>query len=191
MAGVAPAFFDLPVATPALAVVERTGLGIATIMARAGHGPEAIAAAIGFPSPSRRSTPKKEECRPRSVSHKGLTLVGTGPGQWLAVQQDAAPEWAEALAYRLSGIASVADQSGGYAVLGIGGSEARSLLSRGAYIDLHPDAFGPGTAATTMIAHIGVTFWQIDDAPRYELAVFRSYATSFSHWLTTAAANLT
>jgi heterotetrameric sarcosine oxidase gamma subunit len=94
------------------------------------------------------------------------------------------------LAARLAGIASVSDQSSGYAVLRIGGSASRDLLSRGAFIDFHPARFGPGSAAVAVIAHIGVILWQIDDAPTYEVALFRSYAASFWHWIEATSAGM-
>ena len=55
-------------------------------------------------------------------------------------------------------------------------------------IDLHPRAFGPGDAAVTSVAHVGVHLWQIDAAPTYELAVPRSLAAAFWHWLVESAA---
>jgi methylglutamate dehydrogenase subunit D len=37
-------------------------------------------------------------------------------------------------------------------------------------------------------AHIGVHFWQLDAAPTYDFAVFRSFAASFCEWLLDASA---
>jgi sarcosine oxidase subunit gamma len=48
--------------------------------------------------------------------------------------------------------------------------------------------FATGSAATSVIALMGVTLWQVDDAPTYDLAVFRSLAGSFWTWLTDSAA---
>jgi methylglutamate dehydrogenase subunit D len=55
---------------------------------------------------------------------------------------------------------------------------------------LHPTVFRPDSVATTVIAHIGVIFWQLDDAPTFEVATFRSYAFSFRRWLDATAAAL-
>jgi methylglutamate dehydrogenase subunit D len=41
-----------------------------------------------------------------------------------------------------------------------------------------------------VIAHIGVILWQLDDAPTFEVATFRSYAFSFRRWLDATAAAL-
>jgi sarcosine oxidase subunit gamma len=87
-------------------------------------------------------------------------------------------------------MASVSDQSGGYVILRISGPAARTLLQRGAPVDLHPSAFGPGSVAATVIAHIGVIIRQLDATPAYEIALFRSYAASFGHWLDAAVAAL-
>lgn len=55
-------------------------------------------------------------------------------------------------------------------------------------IDLHPSVFGPGSAAVTSIAHIGVCLWHAGDHAAYELVVSRSFAESFWDWLLGAAA---
>jgi sarcosine oxidase subunit gamma len=91
---------------------------------------------------------------------------------------------------RLGALASVCDQSGGYQILQLSGPDARTLLQRGAAIDLHPSAFASGSVATTVIAHIGVILRQLDAAPTYEVALFRSYAASFRHWLDAAVCAL-
>ena len=49
-------------------------------------------------------------------------------------------------------------------------------------------AFKTGDVAVTSASHIGITLWQIDDAPRYRLAVARSYSGSFWRSLVAAAA---
>jgi heterotetrameric sarcosine oxidase gamma subunit len=153
--------------------------GLAVVMARAGGG-EALPAALGadLPARSQRSTARD------------VALVGTGPGVWLAVKDDAEPAWAARLAEKIGDAASVSDQSSGYAVLRLRGSAARELLSRGAFIDFEPPHFVAGSAAVTVIAHIGVILWQLDDAPTYEVALFRSYADSFWHWVKAASAGM-
>jgi heterotetrameric sarcosine oxidase gamma subunit len=55
-------------------------------------------------------------------------------------------------------------------------------------LDLHPSVFSTGSAAVTVVNHIGVTLWQTDDVPTYRLAVPRSYVGSFMEWLTASAA---
>jgi len=164
-------------------LTERPGLALATIMARQGVDAAAVGAALGLAAP----------IRPERRAGGGLELVATGPGQWLAVADAPASPWPEVLESRLGGLASVSDQSGAYVVWRIAGPGARALCQRGVAIDLHPDAFPPGAAATTVIAHLGVVLWRLEDpnAPEtFEVAVFRSYAQSFRHWFEITARSL-
>jgi sarcosine oxidase subunit gamma len=64
----------------------------------------------------------------------------------------------------------------------------REALAKGVAIDLHPRAFKTADAAATLVSHVAVQLWQVDDAPTYELAVARGFALSFWHWLATSAA---
>jgi sarcosine oxidase subunit gamma len=154
-----------------LSILEVTGTGLATVMARKGIDAAAIGTALGVTPPT----------GPHASGDDALMLIGTGPGTWLARCAAAPPGWAESLGHRLAGLASVSDQSAGYRLYRITGRQAPTLLRRGAYIDI--DSSGPGSAATTVIARIGVIVRQVDADPTYELAVFRSYAESFRHWL--------
>lgn len=161
-------------------IAERTGFGLATVMSRKGVAAAAIGAALGV------------DLRdgPYCSAGDGLVLLGTGPGSWLA-QVDAAPDgWAAGLRDRLGALASVSDQSGGYAIFRMSGPAARTVLQRGASIDFHPAAFAPGAVATTVIAHIGVIIRQIDDAPTYDMMLFRSFAGSVRDWLDTTIRGL-
>ena len=170
----------LPAGPGDVAVGERTGLGIATLMARGG-GTARLAeqvAELGVALPD----------GPRALVAGDVTIVGTGAGTWLLLSAGAGSCWAADLAHAYRDVASVADQSSGYAVLRLSGEGARALLSRGAFLDFHPDMFAPGAAAVTLIAHMGVILWQRDAAPTFEIALFRSLAESFWHWLESAAA---
>jgi sarcosine oxidase subunit gamma len=168
----------LPTGAGDVAIADRPGLGMATVMARAGGD---VAGRI------REAFRLELPAGPRSASAGGLTMVGTGPSTWLAVQERASPDWADELAAALDGVASVADQSSGYAVLRVAGAGARRMMSRGPFLDFDPARFGAGDAAVTLIAHMGAIVWQVDDTPTYDIAVFRSYAGSFWHWIETAA----
>lgn len=161
-------------------ILQREGLGIASVMARKWVDPAAIGAALGTEIPR----------GPHATFAGARTVLGTGPGAWLILADDADPDFADALAKELTELASVADQSSAYVVQRLAGLGARTLLQRGAAIDLHPDIFRAGAAATTVIAHIGVIVWQVDDRPTYDVATFRSYATSFGHWLEQTSAAL-
>jgi methylglutamate dehydrogenase subunit D len=163
-----------------LIVDERSGFGIATVMGRKDVTAATLAKTLGFSPPE----------GPARIKHDGMAWIGTGPATWLAMTD--APEigWPASLEQRLKGLASISDQSGSYRIFRIAGDRARALLQRGAFIDLHADAFRQGSAATTLIAHIGVVFWQADDDPGFEVATFRSYAPSFLRWLNATSPGL-
>jgi heterotetrameric sarcosine oxidase gamma subunit len=163
-----------------LIINERSGFGTVTVMGRKAVSAAKLGAALGFSLPE----------GPMRVNADGMAWIGTGPATWLAITD--APEigWPASLAQKLNGLASISDQSGSYRIFHIAGDKARSLLQRGAFIDLHADAFRQGSAATTVIAHMGVVFWQADDDPGFEVATFRSYAPSFLRWLNATSAGL-
>lgn len=154
-------------------LVHKTNMGIATVMARKNADLAEIARILGVVAMPSGSVVQ---------AASGEAVIGTGPTMWMVTKPDAAPEWADGLAGRLAGLASVSDQTGGYALYSLHGPNARALLQKGAFIDLHPDIFGPGSAATTVIAHVGVIMWQTDEQPTFNLALFRSFRSSFEHW---------
>jgi len=116
----------------------------------------------------------------RQSGANGVTALGIGPGRWLflgSTPEQLAP---------LSGLASLSDHSDGYAVFELWGPKIRETLAKGVPVDLHPTVF-TDDVAVTVIAHIGAIVWQ--SAPdRFSIAIFRSYAGSFWHWLAASAA---
>jgi sarcosine oxidase subunit gamma len=165
-----------------VAVRERADLALATVLA--GRGSEAalvacVKEAFGLELPT----------TPRRAASGAVAFVWAGPGHWLAIGEGEAGHRFEArLRESLAGLASIADQSDGRAVLRLAGSRARDTLAKGLPVDLDPAVMQPGCALVSAIAHIGVHLWQLDDAPTYDCAIARSYAVSFWHWLETAAA---
>ena len=168
--------------TPGVTIAERQGLGIATVAARKGQATAlktAVSEAYGVALPDGS----------RAAQGPQGSFVGYGPDQWLAVSESLANEaLARDLAEKLMGFASISDQHGGRTVLRLSGPRARDVLAKGLPIDLHPRAFAPGNAATSTISLMGVQLWQVDDAPTYDIALFRSVSESFWHWLTASAA---
>jgi methylglutamate dehydrogenase subunit D len=165
---------------PGVVIAERVGLGLATVAAREGAPVRAaVKASYGVNLPDGSAVVQGPE----------VGFVGYGPGQWLAVSETLAGETlARDLAQRLKGLASISDQSGGRTVLRVKGPRARDVLAKGLPIDLHPSVFSPGSAATSTISLMGVQLWQVDDAPSYDIALFRSVSASFWRWLTASAA---
>ncbi len=177
------AFLDWhPVQAPKLAVSLRETLTMASFAAVRGKEDalrDAIRAAYGTDLPAGNGR----------VEGSDIAFVWAGPGQWLAIAERGAGRDLEVeLKGKLAGIASVVDQSDGRVIVRLAGPLARDVLAKGVPIDLHPRAFKPGSVAITHASHIGVILWQLDEAPTYEAAMFRSYADSFAHWLFESAA---
>ena len=125
---------------------------------------------------------------PHRTAAEGLCILGVGPRRWLIVRDGADPDFEPDLARDLGGLGAVCLQSDAYAVFRVSGPFARATLAKGVPIDLHPSAFGTGDAAVTAAAHIGVVIWQVDEAPTFDLAVFRSYERHLWAWLRDSAA---
>jgi sarcosine oxidase subunit gamma len=163
---------------PGVRVLRRAGLRLATIIAGKGRGEElarALQELAGIVPPA----------APKAV-HGIMSLVWSGPDQWLMVADRA--DAVEAAARKLAGLAAITDQSDARAVLRLSGAHIRDVLAKGCPIDLHPRVFKTGDAAVTVIAHIGVQLWQIDDQPGYDLIVSRSMVSSFWSWFDASAA---
>jgi sarcosine oxidase subunit gamma len=167
---------------PGVTIAERVNVGLATVMARKGQMAalrDAVRTAYGMTLPDAS----------RHDAGTSAGFIGTGPGQWLAVSEQLRNgELAADLSRRLAGLASISDQSDGRAILRLGGPRARDVLAKGLPIDVHPSVFTLGSTATSVISLMGVTLWQVDDAPTYDIAVFRSLAGSFWKWLADSAA---
>jgi sarcosine oxidase subunit gamma len=124
--------------------------------------------------------------KPRAASGRNLTLVWSGPCQWLAVSAQAG--LTSRLGEALKGHAAVTDQSDGRAVLDLWGLRVRDLLAKGCPVDLHPRAFVRADVAVTAIAGMGVQLWHWENSDSFSIAVARSTAASFWSWLTHSAA---
>lgn len=171
-----------PPVAPDLSIMARETLTMASFAAAKGQA-GALAAAV------KAAYLVDLPTRPARVEGNGVAIVWAGPDQWLAVAERGQGRDLEAeLKTTLAGVASVVDHSDGRVVVRISGPRARDVLAKGVPIDLHPRAFRPGDVAITHASHIGVILWQLDDAPTYEAAMFRSYADSFAHWLFESAA---
>jgi sarcosine oxidase subunit gamma len=183
LAGLArPGRYGRSTGAPGVVISERIGLGIATVAARKSNAEalnETVANTYGVQLPSGS----------RVAQGAQVNFIGYGPGQWLAVSEILANEaLARDLSEKLEGLASISDQSGGRTVLKVRGPHARDVLAKGLPIDLDPRVFPLGSAVTSIISHMGVQMWQLDDTRSYDIAVFRSLSESFWSWLTASAA---
>jgi sarcosine oxidase subunit gamma len=125
---------------------------------------------------------------PRWVSSSRIKLLGLGPSRWLAVAPCVRTGIDEALERAVAGCASLIDQTDGLALLRIGGPRTRDVFAKGLPIDLDDRSFAIGDGAISVIAHISVAIWRLDDAPTFEVAIPRSYAAAFALWLQESAA---
>jgi sarcosine oxidase subunit gamma len=123
----------------------------------------------------------------RSTQAGALVAVWAGPGHYLVQREGPAPLFAE-VAAAIGELAAVIDVTDARATLRLRGPAARRVLARLLPIDLHPRAFAPGHAATTVAAHLTVQVRQIDAVPTYDLAVSRSFAGSLWRALELAGA---
>ncbi len=183
LAGIAvPGRFGKPDGEPGVMIGELSGLGLATVASRQGQDAalkSAVLQAYGVQLPESS----------RVAQGSAVSFIGYGLGQRLAVSESLAHEaLAGDLSQRLAGLASISDQSGGRTVLRVSGPRARDVLAKGLPVDLDPRAFPLGSAAASVIGHMGVQLWQVDDTRSYDIAVFRSLSQSFWRWLTASAA---
>ena len=123
----------------------------------AGPGADAAADVLGIDAlPTTPST---------VVDAPDTSVIWLGPQEWLAVSADRAGEQMEAAlraATAAHGVAAV-DVSAQRTSLRLRGANARALLAKGCSLDLHPQAFGPGDAAQTMLGHAGVVLMPMSD----------------------------
>lgn len=155
-------------------VTPREGLSLVSVAARPRLAPLLAAAIerlyrIALPDPGHW---EQEE---------DLAFVWSAPGQWIALA--GRRDLYDQLLHALAGVAGVIDLTDSAFVLRLSGSGAREVLQKGTPIDMHPRAMRPGTAASTVIAHIGVLIWQVDEAPTYDIACMGSYAASLRRWV--------
>ena len=164
--------------------LDRDGLGLVTIQCRKGQRTTLEAKVQAEYGVALSAGPQR-------IARGDIAFIGTGPNTWLAISEHAVNDFAIELQQKLEGLVSVTDQSDGYAVLRLTGPKVRNTLAKGVPIDLHDRVFGPGMAASTILSHVGIILWRLPDAdsqPVFEIAVFRSLASSLSHFLSQSAA---
>lgn len=175
-----PGWHGAPGQTPGITIEWRGAYALADVAARRGLRDalgDRVRATFGLDLPKEL----------RRAAAGPIAFASAGPCQWLASARGIEPRSFEArLASELAGLAFVTDLSDGRIVLAVGGPKARDVLGKGIPVDLHPRAFGQGDTVVTVAHHVGVHLWQVDDVPAFELAVHRSYAASFWHWLVEA-----
>lgn len=176
-----PGSFGRTSAAPGILIREITDFALASVIARRGQVAAAAAAAeraYGIALPNQT----------RLVTGYGMSFLGTGPGQWLALGAAGDPPIEAQIAAALGDTASAFDQSDSRVMLELRGPRVRDVLAKGVSVDLHPTAFAPGHVAATTVSHLAVQLWQTDTAPVYRLLGVRSYFESLWHWLAASSA---
>jgi sarcosine oxidase subunit gamma len=179
------AFAGLP--TPqanGVVIQEIDGLGLATVMARKGED-------AALASRMRQAFGIELPLGPRLALAGGIRVIGTGPGAWLAIRENAGNAFSSSLREAIGDLAAVVDQSDGMGVVRVSGPRVRDALCKLFAIDLDAHAFQSGAAALAPAGHIGAVLWRLDDlagSPVFEIAVHRSFAADFQAHLIEAAA---
>jgi sarcosine oxidase subunit gamma len=176
-----PGGFGRRAGAPGVSIREITDFALASVLARHGqHDAAADAAerAFGVRLPN----------RPKAVAGRGITFIGTGSGQWLALAEPSQEGIEARVSGALAGAVSVFEQSDSRVMLELRGEKVRDTLAKGVSVDLHPRAFKPGDAALTTVSRLAVQIWQTDEAPTYRLLVIRTFFDSFWSWLASSAA---
>lgn len=81
-----------------------------------------------------------------------------------------------------TGEGAVVDLSANRTTLELSGPSARAVLEKGCALDLHPRAFGPGTAVSTQLGPVPVILWQTA-AQVYRVMPRASFAEYVARWL--------
>jgi sarcosine oxidase subunit gamma len=126
---------------------------------------------------------------PRRVGNRDFSFTWSGPARWRVMRPGgASAQFERELVQALAGLATVVEQTHGLAILHLSGPKVRDALVKGFAIDLHLRAFAAGRTAVTTVSHIAVQITQLSAEPVFEVAVARSLAGSFWHWLEASAA---
>jgi sarcosine oxidase subunit gamma len=122
---------------------------------------------------------------PRRSAGAGIDFIGIGPGRWLALALETG--LAQRLEAALAPAASIFEQGGGLVLFEAEGGAIDRVLAKLAPLDLHPDVFPVGAAATTTAAHVNMTFWRCEGGA-WRFAVGRSFVAAFLRLFSCAAA---
>jgi sarcosine oxidase subunit gamma len=146
-----------------------------------GPGAEAAAELLGVELPTAPSTYAK---------NLDTTVIWLGPDEWLV--KGTALAGAELEARSREAVAphggAAVDVSGQRTALRLRGAHSRDVLAKGCALDLHPQVFGEGTAAQTMLGQAGVILLAVDaNGDDYRILVRSTFARYLADWLLDAA----
>jgi sarcosine oxidase, subunit gamma len=126
-----------------------------------------------------------------STAPDGSKLLWLGPDEFLALTPDGREATLAESLRKAAGSAFVAvnELGAGQTVIQMVGPRAREILAKGCPLDFHPRVFGPGRCAQSRLARALVTIAQVDETPRFEIIVRRSFADYLWRWLLDASAH--
>lgn len=167
------AFGDLlPLATGTCSLDEIDPGFVTLVTPAAGQGSRVAEAlkkqfGFGFPKPN------------RALAKGDTRIIWFGPGQAIVCGPKIV---------RIAGAICV-DQSDGWGVMTLAGSDARAVLARLLPIDLRSEQFKRGHTARTLLGHLPVSITRVGDG-RFQLMVFRSMAGTAVHDISRAMAGV-
>lgn len=139
--------------------------------------------ALGMAPPTTANTTSTS-----AATSADLVVIWTAPNEWLVVSEPGAEAALEDTLNRtLEGVHhAVTDSSDHSTIIRLSGAAARTVMAKGCALDLHPRVFKTGQSAQSYLAQALVTFWQIDEAPTYDILVRASFAPYLWAWLVDA-----
>ncbi len=122
---------------------------------------------------------------PNTVATDEHDIYWLGPDEWMLVGEHAeTSRIVVALREALSRQhAAVNDLSGGYIAYRLSGHKARTLLSKGCALDLHPSVFSPGACAQTGLAKASVIMRPLGGEAGFDVLLRRSFSDYLWQWL--------
>ncbi len=121
----------------------------------------------------------------RFATGAGIEVIWLGPAEFLVIGPATdRPELEGRLRAALGDDrGAIVDLSARRIGFELRGPAARDVLATCAPLDLHPRAFGPGSAAATLVARVPVVLYQRDAEPTYRLLVPPSFARFLVDWI--------
>ncbi len=125
---------------------------------------------------------------PGTIASSGnMSLIWLAPARWLAVAPERGPGVLEgALRNACGDNGAIIDVSHGRTVIRLSGSDARTVLMKGAPLDFHARVFTPGRAMQSAISQCGVVITCVADNT-FDIYVFRAFGQHMWEWATDAA----
>ena len=109
-----------------------------------------------------------------------FTILGMQPNQYFILFEYRLPDAAKYIKKLFKQGCYLTDQSDSWVILKISGEKSRNALERICPINLHTNTFQIGNVARTVMEHIGVIIYRIDE-DEFFLISPRSSAKSFLH----------